>query len=506
MHWTNTGPDAPPPADAAPADGRPDYVDAMLDAFAQAHATEVGVLGWADPPSDGTNGGDARTDVYLENVGASGLYGSATREPNGSETAAYLTLDNDYAAADFPSYGGNFLAPLQVTAAHEYNHALQFGYDPIADLWMSESTATWMEEKVFPAVDDYHFYMSSWAGLPALPITEFDNDKVYGSAIWNHWLDRRFGADVIRAAWERSAPASFAPGAYDSAIKAVAPASGFAQQLIDFSVATAEWDAPNSGVLEGASFPRDVVRAGGVPPAPFELDHTAYALFDVPPSSAPALDLTGSLPAGTAGAVGLVGFDGNMTTAVATLLGGGQGAVTLPNPGRFSRITAVAVNADATATGFSGSDWIWARDNQLVTLAVTAQSPPVQPPAPPPAPPAASPLKLRTGTLPRLGRLARTGILAIIAEVTGPGRLRARATVDRATARRLKVGRRTTTVGTGSRTVSRAGRATLRIKLTKKARKGLRRQRRTLRIRVRTTFTPSGGAPVTRTLSVLLRP
>jgi hypothetical protein len=68
------------------------------------------------------------------------------------------------------------------------------------------------------------------------------------------------------------------------------------------------------------------------------------------------------------------------------------------------------------------------------------------------------------------------------------------------------VGRRTTTVGTGSRTVGKAGRATLRIKLTKKARKGLRRQRRTLRIRVRTTFTPSGGAPVTRRLSVLLRP
>ncbi len=108
--------------------------------------------------------------------------------------------------------------------------------------------------------------------------------------------------------------------------------------------------------------------------------------------------------------------------------------------------------------------------------------------------------------MPRLGRLARRGILPIVVEVNGPGRLRARATVDKPTAKRLKVGRRRTTVGTGALTVARAGRATVRIKLTKKARKGLKRQRRTLRIRVRATFTPSGGAPVTRTLSVFLRP
>jgi hypothetical protein len=375
-----------------------------------------------------------------------------------------------------------------------------------------------MEEKVFPAVNDYHQYMASWAGLSALPITEFDNDKVYGTAIWNHWLDRRFGADGIRRSWEVSAAGgSFAPGAYDQAIRE-AGGVGFGAELIEFSVATAEWDAANSGIFEGPLFPADMARSGTLPlngqVGPIPIDHTAFTLLDVPRSAASSLVLTGSFPAGTAGGIALVGFDGaNLTKAVTAFAANGQATATLPDPGRFTRITAVGINADVTHGGFLGpptNDWNWTRDGQALTLSVAERSttpPPPPPPPPPPAVPrASSALKVRPGTLPRLGRLARRGFLSIVAEVSGPGRLRARATVDKATARRLKVGRRTTTVGTGAKTVTRAGRTTLRIKLTKKAREGLRRQRRTLRIRVRTTFTPSGGEPLTRALSVFLRP
>jgi len=61
-------------------------------------------------------------------------------------------VDDDYA-----EYGyDDSLDPLDVTAAHEYNHVLQYAYDALQDKWMFESTATWMEEKVFPDIDDYH--------------------------------------------------------------------------------------------------------------------------------------------------------------------------------------------------------------------------------------------------------------------------------------------------------------------------------------------------------------
>ena len=48
---------------------------------------------------------------------------------------------------------------MEVTAAHEYNHILQYAYDIFQDAWMFESTATWAEEKVFAGDDDYHGYM-----------------------------------------------------------------------------------------------------------------------------------------------------------------------------------------------------------------------------------------------------------------------------------------------------------------------------------------------------------
>ena len=126
---------------------------------------------------------------------------------------------------------------------------------------------------------------------------------------------------------------------------------------------------------------------------------------------------------------------------------------------------------------------------------------------PPVVTPAAATLSLGSGALPHLRALARTGALPFRATVNGPGTLRVVASVDKATAKRLKVGRKKTTVGRATKTVTQAGRVTVKVKLTKKARKGLKRQHRTLRIALRVTFTPaSGAAATTKTLSLLLRP
>ena len=45
--------------------------------------------------------------------------------------------------------------------------------------------------------------------------------------------------------------------------------------------------------------------------------------------------------------------------------------MTLDNPGRFSRITAVVVNADYAKTGWNGTDWNWSHDQQPISLSVT---------------------------------------------------------------------------------------------------------------------------------------
>ncbi len=166
--------------------------------------------------------------------------------------------------------------PLQVTAAHEYNHVLQFGYDVLQDAWMFESTAVWMEDRVYDEINDYLSYLDAWSQLSPIPITQFNsadpqdpgNSKVYGSGVWNRWLDERYGPDVVRDAWEsslRTSPPSFAPGAYDAALRTRGVGGGFIEAFTRFVAETAEWRTAN--FHEGELFPdmRRLTDEKGVP-------------------------------------------------------------------------------------------------------------------------------------------------------------------------------------------------------------------------------------------------
>ena len=76
--------------------------------------------------------------------------------------------------------------------AHEYNHVLQFAYDSQEDTWMFESTATWMEDEVYPEINDYLRYVPSFASASRrTPLTgNAGGLKIYGAAVWNHFLGR----------------------------------------------------------------------------------------------------------------------------------------------------------------------------------------------------------------------------------------------------------------------------------------------------------------------------
>ena len=90
--------------------------------------------------------------------------------------------------------------------------------------------------------------------------------------------------------------------------------------------------------------------------------------------------------------------------------------------------------------------------------------------------------------------MLRKGVLALFARTNKAGRLSARATVDSATAKLLRVGRRTTTAGTGSRTASAPARLKINVKLTHKLRAAIKRNRdRALKVKVGVAFTPADG-------------
>ncbi|MFL5894914.1 MAG: hypothetical protein ACJ76Z_07340, partial [Thermoleophilaceae bacterium] len=297
----------------------------------------------------------------------------------------YMVVDKDFSRfANGDPAGG--LADERVTIAHEYNHLLQNAYDFAADKWMFETTAVYMEEKAYPAINGYLDYLPAWAQTPQVPLTSFPDQppaslRPYGSAVWNHWLDHRYGPPIVRAAWEIAAPAGdFAAGAYGQAVT-TAGGAGFGDEFDRFATATAEWNAPGSGFPD--AYP-DVARSGflsaGSQSQAFTLPHATFALFDVPiPPTAPtAIRVTASLPADTSGAVALVGRtgpntnDGTVTTNLTELPAGGSSCAQLDSPSTFGRLTAVVVNSDVSRSGFdqSARDWVYTHDAPAVTARV----------------------------------------------------------------------------------------------------------------------------------------
>jgi hypothetical protein len=383
IHWVPTTQDAPPGADGNGND-IPDQVMTAASTAEYAYSVEVGQLGWRAPKSDG----DGKTDVFLKQLGGSGIYGYSAPDPeqqlpDDHTLYGYVVVDNDFQPSEFPGYASP-LVPLEVTLAHEFNHILQFNYDAIQDTWMLESTAVWMEGMVYPEAFDYLQYLPEWVRLTELPLTTFgsdpssrDNVKVYGSAVWEKFLAQRYGPTVVRRAWEVSTstdPASFAVAAFDRAIRDQVGGSDFATQFTLFSAATAEWQALNSGFPEGSRY-IDVGRLGSAPVNGFggtlKLNHTTFTLLQVPATTSARVQLGMSAPSGTDSSLALVGREGGlpggtMTESVTRLPKGGNGTVRLDNPSRFARLTAVLINADSKLSGasqFTG-DWNYQRDSQ----------------------------------------------------------------------------------------------------------------------------------------------
>src|SRR3954470_18138867 len=226
IHFTNVGADA---SDAT-------YAQSMANIFenevfpcengtaASACAGSPG-LGWRDAAADGGLGGGDTVDVYLEDLFPQRIFAYVALDPGQTQDAsvphhAYMVMDRDYSRFGDGSAASG-LAAERATAAHEYNHVLQNAYDYLEDSWMSEATAVYIEDKVYPSNNDYLRYVNDWTANTEQPLTTFSssNLKAYGSAVWNHWLDHRFGPAAVRAAWEQSvAAADFAPGAYSTAI------------------------------------------------------------------------------------------------------------------------------------------------------------------------------------------------------------------------------------------------------------------------------------------------
>ena len=114
---------------------------------------------------------------------------SLTTETNA--LTSFMALRNDY--NDFP---GDVIDIIKVTSAHEFFHAIQFGYDGWEFGWVKEATAVWMEEVHYDDINDCHQFLNEFLLNPHQGFN-YDTAQGYGSYIFftyltEHYVDNSF--------------------------------------------------------------------------------------------------------------------------------------------------------------------------------------------------------------------------------------------------------------------------------------------------------------------------
>ena len=187
------------------------------DAFADSVASianhvlqfETQTLGYVAPPSDSIDGGGPEYDIYILDLGLA-YYGYTMPQrqlddkDNGGRYTSFVAIDHDFEFVAPDSNKG--LPALRITLAHELLHAIQLGsygywYN---ELYYYELAATWMEDVVYPDVNDYFMFLGMVQGYfrrPDVPFTSNDAG-MYSRCTWGHYMAKKFGPGSMRRSLE----------------------------------------------------------------------------------------------------------------------------------------------------------------------------------------------------------------------------------------------------------------------------------------------------------------
>ena len=218
FHYSTSGPHA---VDTKDIDNnlRPDYVEDVIKVFDYVADKLHNEMGYTRPPSDGyysstrDKGGSNHYDIYIRSI-PSKYYGYVQPEEysqgNGDNErselrneknafTSYMAIRNNY-----KKFSLSELENIKVTAAHEYFHAIQFGYDGWEKPWLLEASAIWMEEEIYDEINDCYQYMKDWFKYPHKSLDE-SGFHWYGSFIFFEYIEQHMGgSDTIRKIMEAS--------------------------------------------------------------------------------------------------------------------------------------------------------------------------------------------------------------------------------------------------------------------------------------------------------------
>lgn len=228
----------------------PAAVDALLAAFENAWAVEIGEMGNPAPPG---------TDAYLFNVYIGDTGDGA---PAGYGTAGYYNRDADgYPMIVVSAETLADEAWAKGTATHEFFHAIQDGTGRYAysgdSAWYWEATAMWMEGEVLPDQDDYVTFLFGYALLPELPVHFFDYPDTgalqeyhqYGAMIFPRYVSE-IAADrqVVRDSWTEDLGADTPQEAL--ALLLAERGVDFEDAFGDFAARNATWDYADGALYD----------------------------------------------------------------------------------------------------------------------------------------------------------------------------------------------------------------------------------------------------------------
>ena len=176
------------------------YVYLIADAMDSSWNQEVINMVWDEPPSDGSLGGDNKYDVYIQLL-TGGVLGYCSHYGEPSDPTSPEHDSASHIVINSTNYGDTV---MEETCAHEFKHAIQFGYDNQEATWYMENCAVWMENEVWP-YNGYADYLHAGQNALWQPYRKIYSPSMYwyGASIWPMYIQVRLGGqEIVRETWE----------------------------------------------------------------------------------------------------------------------------------------------------------------------------------------------------------------------------------------------------------------------------------------------------------------
>ncbi|MFA6410003.1 MAG: hypothetical protein WCW26_00290 [Candidatus Buchananbacteria bacterium] len=166
-----------------------------------AYAQFVGLLG-KTPPSDGTLGGDSKTDIFI----ATGAHIHLADSKGGTPSQGVNVPDNGNGKSSYIILRDNLNDKyLKTTTVHELFHAFQRAFDcwlSGTNLWWTESTATWSEDMIYPKDNTEQGYVESFIPRPATSLFENGKNFEYGAYVFPFYLSNTYDRMIVTKIFE----------------------------------------------------------------------------------------------------------------------------------------------------------------------------------------------------------------------------------------------------------------------------------------------------------------